>query len=103
MSFHTDEESSIRRERRQTKLEKLPSINDRGQTDRVVILANLNPSSPLTLTLNLVSVFQRAVVITHTIEVKGQAVQKLEWKQPGTTEFTLFLAHSAGNDQHYLL
>jgi len=55
-------------------LEKLSYIEDRAQTDRVIIVADPN-HRPMILTLNP----GRAMVVTHTdakLTSKGQAAQK---------------------------
>jgi len=61
---------------------KLPSIEDRDQTNRVTILANSNHShNSMTLTFSL----QRTMAMTRIHAKyrgeKGQLVQKIKWKQ----------------------
>jgi len=65
-----------------SKLDKVPSIDDRRQTDRLTILANHNPyPSPWPMTiLN----FLRTMIMTNAhakIKVKGRSVQKINCKQ----------------------
>jgi len=66
-----------------SKLDKVPSIDDRRQTDRLTILANHNPYPspwPMTFILN----FLRTMIMTNAhakIKVKGRSVQKINCKQ----------------------
>jgi len=57
----------------QSKLEKLPSIEDRGQTDRVDLYLWPWPSVP--------GYWWSWNTHTHKLKFKGQSVQNIEWKQ----------------------